>query len=327
MSSLSARSGPRYNPAMTPSEDRRETSAKRFGIQGWAVDSTIHISHIHVIESLDDGFAGRTGTRLFHELDTLCRGSQVKPELHAPHDRAGLFDLLDRITQDAKQGRYPLLHFETHGIAVQNAEATSLGIVLASGEGVTWPELAPHFTAINEATRLHLLVFMAACYGADLATLIHPLGRAPVRFIVGPMVKLSGGVIEKATHAFYRTLIRDGDGNGAFVAMSAALDPADPGFWKFPAETLFVEILKAYYNEPTTYDLIAARADADIAPLASPGVPAEALARARERRRLEIHNEIFDQCYHRFFFVDEYPDIAERFILTFERCFAEGTGA
>jgi hypothetical protein len=38
-------------------------------------------------------------------------------------------------------------------------QTTSPGIVLASDEGVTWQELAPSFTAINEATRLHLIVF------------------------------------------------------------------------------------------------------------------------------------------------------------------------
>jgi hypothetical protein len=83
--------------------------------------------------------------------------------------------------------------------------------------------------------------------------------------------------------------------------------------------------MKAYFNESTTYDGIAARAKRDIAPLALQGLPPDALARARERRKLAIHNEIFDQCYRRFFFVDEHPEIAERFILSFERCFLEPT--
>src|SRR5262249_31782353 len=113
--------------------------------------------------------------------------------------------------------------------------------------------------------------------------------------------------------------------NAAFGAINPALDPGDPGLWKLPAEALFLEIMKAYFNESTTYDRIAARAEGDIALLALRGLPADVLARARERRTLEIHNELFDQCYRRFFFVDSHPEIAERFILTFERCFAPGT--
>jgi hypothetical protein len=272
-------------------EDRREQSAKRFGIKSWAVDSTYHISHIHVIESLDNGFAGRTGTRLFQQLEAWCQGTPVKPALHNPHDRAELFDLLNRFNRDAEQGQYPLLHFETHGIALQPGQTTSPGIVLASDDGVTWQELAPIFTAINEATRLNLIVFMAACYGGDLETLIQPLDRATVRIIVGPIEELTARVIERATNAFYRTLLRDG-GNAAFTAINAALDPGDPGFWKLPAEALFLEILQNYYNERTTYDHIAARAEADIAPLVLKGLAADAIANVREQRRLEIHEEI-----------------------------------
>ena len=41
----------------------------------------------------------------------------------------------------------------------------------------------------------------------------------------------------------------------------------------------------------------------------------------REQRKLEIHEEIFDQCYRKFFFVEKYPELSERFILSFRRCF------
>jgi hypothetical protein len=217
--------------------------------------------------------------------------------------------------------------FETHGIDVTNPKETSPGIVLASGDGVTWRELAPSFALINEATRLKLIIFMAACYGADLATVIQPLDRAPVRLICGPTESLSVRVIEIATDAFYRTLLQTNDGNAAFKAINPALYPGDPGFWKLPAEAMFLEIVKSYYNEPSTYDLIATRAEADIVPLALRGFSAEDLANARERVKLAIHEEIFDQCYEKFFFVDTHPEIAERFILSFQRCFLEPPAA
>jgi hypothetical protein len=307
------------------SEDRREQSAQRHGVDAWAVDSQIHISHIHVIESLDDGFAGRTGTRLFQDLEPLCHPKDVRPLLHTPRDRAALFTLLDQIARDAEHGQYPLLHFETHGIAVQDRRRTSPGIVLASREGVTWQELSPRFTVINEHTRLRLLVFMAACYGADLATLIQPLAPAPVRFIIGPTEEVPARAIETATGAFYRALLQNGDGNAAFRAIDAARGPDDPVFWKLPAETLFLEIVKGYYNEMTTDEQITARVEGLVAPLALRGVPANETVRQRAilKAHLEDRRWLFEKCYRRFFLVDKYPEIAERFILSFERCFLD----
>jgi hypothetical protein len=171
----------------------------------WSVDPTIRFDHIHVIESLDGGFAGRTGTRLFGEIESWCAGTPVTPVLHRVTTRADTERVLREIADAATHGSWPLIHFETHGIDAgpKNRRATS-GIVLASGQSMTWRELAPPITAINEATRLNLIVFMAACNGADLATLIQPLEGAPVRIVVGPMEVVSAGVLETATHAFYR---------------------------------------------------------------------------------------------------------------------------
>src|SRR5207248_1082770 len=140
---------------------------------------------------------------------------------------------------------------------------------------------------INEATRLNLIVFMAACHGADLGSVIQPLERAPVRLVVGPMESLAARAIELATRAFYDTLLATSNGNAAFAAIEPALYPGDPGFWKLPAEALFLEIVKAYFNLPTTDDLIDARAEADIKAMVANGLGGDAIASARKRRRYE----------------------------------------
>jgi hypothetical protein len=231
---------------------------------------------------------------------------------------------LDRIAEDARRGQFPVLHFETHGVESDGNRA-SPGIVLASDEAVTWQDLAPRFTTINEATRLQLIVFMAACNGADLATVIRPLGRAPVRLIVGPMNPVSAGAVERATRAFYATLLRDGNNTAAIRAINEALRPDEAGFWSIPAEILFLEILKAYYNELTTDEQIAARVESRIAALVLSGSSPAEIERRREVLTAELNDRagLFDSCYQRFFFVDQYPESANRFILSFERCFQE----
>src|SRR5438067_1034041 len=105
----------------------------------WSVDPIVRFDHIHVIESLDTGFAGRTGTRLFDEMESWCVGTPVRPILHRVTTRAEVERTLHEITRSASRGSYPLLHFETHGLEAgpKNGRATS-GIVLASGELMTW---------------------------------------------------------------------------------------------------------------------------------------------------------------------------------------------
>lgn len=164
----------------------------------WTVDPTIGIHHLHVIESLSGGFAGRTGTRLFEELESLCAATSVKPKLHRV--AGSLASVLTVIASDAERGDVPLLHVETHGIDTRSTGTwVNQGIVLASGEAITWRQLVPMLTPIYEATRLRLIVFMAACNGGDLATVLQPLQRAPLRVVVGPMTPLSVGAVEKAT--------------------------------------------------------------------------------------------------------------------------------
>jgi hypothetical protein len=292
--------------------------------ESWSVDPTIRFSHIHVIESLDAGFAGRTGTRLFGEMESWCVGTRVTPTLHRVRTRAEVERVLRELADAAARGDWPLIHFETHGIDAgrKNRRATS-GIVLASGESMTWRELAPLLTAINEATRLNLIVFMAACNGADLATLIQPLDGAPVRIVVGPMEVVSAGILETATHAFYRSILNGGDGSAATRAIREALHPNEAMFWTVTAEWLFLEILKAYYNEATTDVQIAARVERFVAPLALQGVPRDEMAhrRAMMKANLADRSALFDACYQKFFFVEKYPENAKRFILSFELCF------
>ena len=93
----------------------------------WSVDPTIRFDHIHVIESLDGGFGGRTGTRLFGEMESWCVGTPVRANLHRVTTRAEVERVLREITDAAASGSYPLIHFETHGIDAgpTNRRATS----------------------------------------------------------------------------------------------------------------------------------------------------------------------------------------------------------
>src|SRR5437016_4352657 len=93
-----------------------DTGATSEDQQTWRVDPTIRFGHIHIVESLDTGFAGRTGTRLFGEMESWCAGKRVTPILHHVRTRAEVERVLRELADAATLGDWPLIHFETHGI-------------------------------------------------------------------------------------------------------------------------------------------------------------------------------------------------------------------
>lgn len=299
------------------------------GTDTWSVDPTIRFSSIHIIESLDSGFAGRTGTRLFGDMEAWCSQTPVRPVLHQARGRAEVLAVLAALAMGAENGDWPLIHFETHGAeAGEGLLTTAPGLILASSELMFWKDLTPLLTSINRATRLNLIVFMAACNGADLATLIQPLEGAPARIIIGPTDVLRQGTLEKATNAFYRSVLAGDDGTAAIQAIIAAVPPTEAVFLTVTAEMLFLQILQAYFNQMTTEDQISARVEAFIAPLALLGVPPIEMARRRVLMKAQMADRqgLFDACYRAFFFVNQHPHNAERFLLSFDRCFREATG-
>jgi hypothetical protein len=139
-----------------------------------------------------------------------------------------------------------MLHIEAHGaLPVPNARMSD-GLVLESHEFVSWHELVPLLTSINKISRLNLVVFAAACFGADLASVIDPLDRAPVRLIFGPNRALSIPQVERATTTFYRELFNTFNLNKALNAMNTGVDPNETYCWGLSGEWLFQEILRGY---------------------------------------------------------------------------------
>lgn len=289
----------------------------------WSVDPTLRFNRIHIIESLNTGFAGRSGRRLAEELESLAAGGFVNVTYH-PVDGKDLFRaVMLAIVAEARAAHYPIIHIEAHGAQREPGRSgTSRGIELASGEVLRWIEVAPFLTEINRATRLRLLVYVATCFGADVATLVRPTERAPARMLIGPKDSISMGVLETGTNTFYRSLFRQGDGGQAIREMNEATNHA---FFPFSAEWLFLQILKGYFNEYTTAEQIAIRAERIVAQMVLNGASSAQAEAARRQMHAFLSDRrfVFDTHYRRFFFVDEDPEIAERFRMTFESCFQE----
>lgn len=292
-------------------------------IEPWSVDPTLRFDRVHVIESLDTGFAGRSGRRLVEELESLTAGGPVKVTYHPVDGRDLLRAVLLGIVSEAQVGHFPLIHIEAHGVQRgPGRSSTSPGIELASGEVIRWTEIAPFLVEINRATRLRLLVYVATCFGADMVTLVRPTDRAPARVLIGPKDSISMGVLETGTNTFYRSLFRKGDGSQALREMNEATNNA---FFPFSAEWMFLQVLKDYFNERTTPEQVAIRAEPFVADMVLNGASWTQAENARRRMHAFLSDRklVFDTQYRHFFFVDLHPEISERFRMTFESCFQE----
>ena len=163
----------------------------------------IRFNTIEIIESvaLGDGYAGRTGHRLFEVIQPLGLTSTPKVDVrYTPvSGKDEFFERLDWIVRDAKtNGHKPIIHIEAHGCRD--------GLTLGSGDSVPWSELRKHFTEINQITRVNLIVLLSACDGAQLVQLLQPEDRAPFRLLIGPRRIITAGELEDGCTAFYRTM-------------------------------------------------------------------------------------------------------------------------
>ena len=114
---------------------------------------------------------------------------------------------------EAEAGGSPILHLECHG--------GKQGIELASGETLGWEWVKSAITPINVASKMNLLVTLAACWGAWLCSVAHPPGRAPFTVLVAPADEIGQGYVEISYTAFYEELLASFNVGHALVRMNA----------------------------------------------------------------------------------------------------------
>ena len=294
----------------------------------------VQVADVYVIESLAGGFAARTGLRLHDHLTSLIASSpnpKLRAMLQAHYHPVKSANEMSRLLQliaveTARKHRSALLHLETHG--------SEDGLHLASGELVTWEDLRPALTEINSACDLNLIVIVAACIGLDLAKIILPTDRAPLRFIIGPNRVVSDREIEIAAHAFYSTLFESMNVRTAYDAMNDAIEPPSPDrkrvFHALSAQDLFKATMRMYFQQCRNEKDFVNRIETIVNGIAARrwnehGVGTSWLerkhVRAQVRQYLSDHRVHFEESRTQFFQIDRSPVNAERFRISFEDCF------
>lgn len=258
-------------------------------------------NQILVADSLPEGQRGMVD-RLFQDMQLRAELVGEAPAIvrRSLTSAAELPVLLRECADGARRQPYvPMLHIECHGHPD--------GLEFEDGSIFPWADLKPDLVALNEATKLNLVIIVAACFGGDIARISGADDRAPFWGFVGPKGEISSGQLSDAMTAFYQTLLTT---RSTLLAMKAlrATD-AGPMFWNLSAATIFKLIEEGFNIEYLADRNVAQRAMVLRALASQQGVhwPVEMV---EEMLRDPRHMAQFRE---RFFMIDLFPEHRERF--------------
>jgi hypothetical protein len=266
------------------------------------------VSELVIIESLPSD-ERQTGTELHQSLR-----SGADFEIPATLIRVTTAaELLAKIVQmrehAAKAGGLwiPMVHLEIHGDVEQQ------GLVMSSGEFLSWNDLAAAIRELNIAVKNSIVVVLGVCSGAFLMTgaATSPFERSPFYGIIGPHTPVTNEHLVDAFRAFYSTLIRTGD----FVAAVNELRQRIPEYGGYHTAMLFRIGWEKYKGLSFGGKL------ADRVRRIMRRMPPSEIQRygGRNKARLAIAEKIRtgaenrDRHYHHFIMADLYPENLDRF--------------
>lgn len=273
---------------------------------------------VAVVESLPPGEL-RSGRQLFET--TLAPVSVKDPglvsdlyEVTCAREFLGALNAVRATAQTYR--RSPILHIEAHG--------NSDGISLADGDFVTWTDIAPLLTAVNQVSRMNLLVVAAMCQGWHMSSVLRPTDRAPAFGIIGTMETVAAGDLLLAMQAMYQALL--GPGHDLHAALAEANARSAFRDWRYRmegAELLLCRIFAHYLNSLGTEETQPQRVSrlvADLARSQQLDVLQTMQLRDQIARQLDDHARWFAHYRTHFLMLDLFPDNARRFPLTYDDC-------
>ena len=274
----------------------------------------LYYNTIYVIESLSDQ-EWKTGTDLYNRVikPSLLNQVGLFSFFRSVSDKREFIETLELIVADCSQNvRGPLLHIECHGCED--------GLLMASGELVTWAEMKPFLTRLNIQSGLNLLVVLAACSGANLLKALDPMEPAPVWGIVGPKYPISDVELFDDFSAFYSEIITSLNGWQAIEKLNGGSSGPDWRYLFTSAELFFKQLYQVYVTNFGNEKVLRKREDSIIAKIAAhrliPAVEEQAI-RSDLRKKLRDHESAFNAYKREFFFIDLMPENEDRFPINY----------
>ncbi|QDH71487.1 hypothetical protein [Marilutibacter alkalisoli] len=262
---------------------------------------TASFNQILIVDSLPDGEVN-TAEHLFEDVRGWAHILGEAPHVVRVRVEAGVefLALLEQRAALARRDSYaPLLHIECHG--------SDEGLQFADGSNLTWEAMRPAFVSLNEATRMNLIVVVAACSGSSIASTVQVQDRAPLWAFLAPKQDIGSLALEASLSAFYQTLLATRSAEAALGALRST--EAGLLFMYSSAQTMYRLVVEGYEREHGSAEAIQRQAERLCAMAGQHGFgwsvdQVEALIR---------DPQIFEGFRRRFFMMDLFPENAHRF--------------
>lgn len=209
-------------------------------------------NQILVVDSIPTGDFN-TAKRLVEGLETYAAAYSPSPAVKYVRVESGdeLIEQISKCRKDVvERDIIPMLHIECHG--------DEDGFLFADGSLADWETLKLPITELNVATRLNLMIAVAACTGGALAKVLRMSERAPFWGLIGPTSTVKASALEKAYLALYLTLLSTKSPAKAVEAMDAETEPGL--FWRTTAQGLFEKGWAGYKKEHSSPEALEVRA-------------------------------------------------------------------
>lgn len=273
---------------------------------------------VYVLESLDETEEKLTGKELYDDL-LKWKEFQItdfQAEYISINNKAEFFMTLERIKDDCTtKGQFPILHFEIHG------SSDTTGLVLKSGELVTWNEFYQDLIVLNSIIGNNLFITLAVCHGGYIMELIKINNPAPYWGFIGSFdeIKISDLLIRY--NEFYDVFLRDYDLNEAVKKLHEA-NPSVPSTYRFiNSEETFKSINKMYFSEKFSEEQIKLRFEDGLKQINLEIKDRSIKDQYRINFRAELmrsKREYFEEHKRIFFMFDIFPENENRFRVSYE---------
>lgn len=268
----------------------------------------IHFNRIIIIESLGN-IERRTGTELYNDL--LKWKSVTHPVFEAiletPITKDEFMSLFDKILDVCiNDGIAPIIHFEVHGTSDHS------GLVLTSGEFVSWDILCQKLRPINRQLKNELFITMGVCHGCYFMEKEVVDKPAVFQGIVASFDILYNYSIYVQFLAFYEELFTSFDINMAYKKLIYANPDTSINYAFYSAELIFAMVQTNYDEKRCTKEGFKQRALYEIE------TGKLAVVNRQDKRNkirqfvktgFQTKEKYFKDAYKSFFMLDDYPEL------------------
>jgi hypothetical protein len=173
-------------------------------------------------------------------LEPFLQAKQIPFLRFEPQTAADLFAFLTSLENRAKTGLRPIIHLDTHG-----GPGDGLYIA-ASGEFVTWQELAERLRPINVAAQNNICLVSAACFSLQTIMTLDFTAPTPFLIMLAPEHTVTFGFIESNMFNFYEDVLAFHDVLGAHERHLA------PKLQQYHSHRLVLKSLSGYLRDGCT---------------------------------------------------------------------------